>query len=551
MRKIYSYFKLFMLSLLTSVYLISCAKVGSLTGGPQDKKAPQLDTLTSSQNYKLGFKERDIMLNFDEWIELKNRNQILVSPPLKNPPKIEVKGKSVLFSFQQEEVLRDSTTYVINFGNSIVDFNEANPVKDYKYIFSTGDVIDSLSFSGKVIESYTYKPLENITVMLYDQERDSIVLEEVPYYFAKTDKQGNFRINNIKKGFFKCVALEDKDFNYLYNSETERIGFMDTLVFIGSDTTDSPELELFKADPPFRLTDKTMKARGKISVKSGRPVDKFEVIRSNQNFLDIQNLKDSLIFWYLPGENTLDSIHIELNVNGISDTIILKTRNSTPALPGPRISGNNLRKGMLYPGDTLRIKWNQPVKEIRKELIQILAMIKAGTEKNVRDSFALDITLAFMVFRDSLKTNEILLKEDFPPAKKYKIQFLPGAVSSYYGSCDSLSLDFQREKAENFGSVSCRFENLDTNAQYVVLLTLQNMVIAQETIRDTESQTIQFGQLLPGNYKLEVIADQNRNGRWDTGDYFKKLQPEKKMEIALEELRKDWDIETTIKWDKE
>ncbi|HRQ28675.1 MAG TPA: Ig-like domain-containing protein [Saprospiraceae bacterium] len=551
MHRYQEYFKITVLFLLTSAGLWSCAKVGTLTGGPQDKKSPQQDTLNSTKNYQLRFNDREIVLTFDEWIELKNQNQVLVSPPLKKPPKIEVKGKSVVFSLPEEEVLRDSTTYVINFGNSIVDFNEANPVKDYKFIFSTGDQIDSLSFSGKVIETFTYKPMENITVMLYDSERDSIVLEEVPYYFAKSDKQGEFRINNIKKGLFKCIALEDKDFNYLYNAETEKIGFMDSMILIDGDSTVSAELELFLANPPFRLADKTLKARGKISLKTTQPVEKYELVKSNQSITYFQNFRDSLICWYLPGQNTLDSIYMELNVNDITDTIILKTRNSTPALANPKITGSNLMKGMLYPEDTLKISWSQPITHINHEGILILENVKTSTDKTAQDSFAIDTSLSFTFMKDSFLKHQIWLRGSFNSDKKYKIRFLPGAISSDYGSNDSLYLDFQLEKSENFGTIACHFEKLDSTSQYIVHLTQQNNVVSKKVIRDTSSQTIQFRQLLPGTYKLEVILDHNRNGRWDPGDYFRKLQPEKKMDIALEELRKNWDIETTIKWDKE
>lgn len=551
MRLITRYIKLTILLVIVTVLLVSCAKMASLTGGEKDIASPKLDSLNSSKNFQTGFKERKIALHFDEWIELKNQNQILISPPLKNPPKIEVKGKSVLFSLDEEEILRDSTTYVINFGNSIVDFNEANPVKDYKYIFSTGDHIDSLSFSGTVIETYSYKPLENITVMLYDSPRDSIVLEEVPYYFSRSDKQGGFRILNIKKGYYKCIALEDKDFNYLYNAETEKIGFLDTMIFISGDSMVAPELELFQANRPFRLTDKSLKARGKISITATRPIDGYEVINGNTTFLDIQNFRDSLILWYKPSSDALDSIYFELNVNDIKDTIILKTRNSTPALAGLKMSGNNLNKGMLYPENKLEIKWSQPVTGINNALIDLFVLYKTGEGKSVRDSLVQDTLFRFNFSKDSISSNQIGFNGDFSTDLKYRIRFLPGAVNSYFGTIDTLFLDFQKEKSENFGTIACRFEKLDPNAQYIVLLTQQNNLVSKELIRDASEHTIRFSQLLPGKYKLEVILDKNRNGRWDPGDFFKKLQPEKKMEITLEELRKNWDIETTIKWDKE
>jgi hypothetical protein len=41
------------------------------------------------------------------------------------------------------------TPRIVNFGQSIADNNEGNPFNQFKYVFSTGNYIDSLSFAAR------------------------------------------------------------------------------------------------------------------------------------------------------------------------------------------------------------------------------------------------------------------------------------------------------------------------------------------------------------------------------------------------------------------
>ena len=139
---------------------------------------------------------------------------------------LDTKEKKTVVIDLEEEKLRDNTTYTINFGEAIQDLTEGNAPKDFRFIFATGPYIDSLSVQGTVRDAFTNELKEDVFVILYDNLEDSVVNKERPYYFAKTDKTGKFRIPNVKQDTFKIFALIDNNFNYLFDAENEQIGFL-------------------------------------------------------------------------------------------------------------------------------------------------------------------------------------------------------------------------------------------------------------------------------------------------------------------------------------
>ena len=195
---------------------------------------PKLDTLNSTRNFQTRFKKQTIVLAFDEWVELRDAfTQVVVSPPLEHRPEIVRKKKTIQLRFDEREVLRDSATYVINFGQAIRDLTEGNAA-EIVFVFSTGDYIDSLSVEGRIVDAYTAKPVENVLFMLYENLADSVVRKERPFYFTRTDKEGNFKVSNVKSGRFKAFALLDQNLNYRYDSDAEKIAFLDEPLLLGS-----------------------------------------------------------------------------------------------------------------------------------------------------------------------------------------------------------------------------------------------------------------------------------------------------------------------------
>ena len=150
----------FFSSCLLILLLYSCATPTTPTGGPRDENPPQIDTTLSTPNFQTRFLKQDISLTFNEWVMLEDVfNQVIISPPLQFKPEIYIKKKSVIIKWDERETLRENVTYTFNFGESVKDLTEKNPAEKLRFVFSTGDFIDSLTLSGKVVDAVDGKPL--------------------------------------------------------------------------------------------------------------------------------------------------------------------------------------------------------------------------------------------------------------------------------------------------------------------------------------------------------------------------------------------------------
>jgi hypothetical protein len=149
--------KLKYILILVLIFIISCAKRGSIDGGIKDTIAPVLK-MSFPKNYSTNFKGNTIKLTFNEYVEVKDANkQLIISPPVEKTPQIYPLSASKTITLKFNDSLQANTTYSLNFGKSIKDFNEGNPYQQFKYVFSTGSYIDSLSLSGIIKDSYEKK----------------------------------------------------------------------------------------------------------------------------------------------------------------------------------------------------------------------------------------------------------------------------------------------------------------------------------------------------------------------------------------------------------
>lgn len=227
---------LFILLIITPLIYFSCAKIGSPTGGPQDTIAPVV-VKSFPMDRDTGFSEKEMEIKFDEFFELGEINtEFFSSPPFLEIPDFKIYKKKLIIKFNEE--LKDTTTYTLYFGNAIKDFNEGNEIENYTFIFSTGSIIDSFSVSGYIYNAATLDKIENVFVMIYKNDYDSIPYIETPYFLTKTDTSGYFFINNIKPGKYKLFSLLDMNTNLLYDMPNESIGFLDTNIFATAKTVE-------------------------------------------------------------------------------------------------------------------------------------------------------------------------------------------------------------------------------------------------------------------------------------------------------------------------
>lgn len=232
--------------------------MGSISGGPTDEDPPNV-VASKPANYSVNFSGSKIEITFDEYITLNNVNQTLVvSPPMKEKPEIKLKNKTIIITLFDE--LKENTTYTLNFGNSIEDNNERNVLENFEFVFSTGPLLDSLAIEGSIVSAFNLKPSkEPFIIMLYDKLEDSIPMQELPLYIGRSDKEGKFRINNLKADTFKLFALNDLNYNYLFDLPNENIAFYDSLIYLFPEYLD-PYV------PDTTHTDTIISAKDSISV---------------------------------------------------------------------------------------------------------------------------------------------------------------------------------------------------------------------------------------------------------------------------------------------
>ncbi len=234
-----------------------CANRVAPSGGLKDATPPRVSE-SKPANKTLNFKGKRIVLSFDEFVVLQNpEQQVIVSPYMPQLPEFKIKGKSIEINFK--EPLKNNTTYSINFGSSLKDLSEGNPLSNYSFTFSTGAALDTQQIAGKVVLADTNAPTEAL-VMLYEANApDSAFRTSPPLYMARSNKEGNFTIRSLPLGNYRLYALKDKNGNFFYDQANEDIAFLPQTVAsktAAADTTNKttlPILRLFNEQlaPPY------------------------------------------------------------------------------------------------------------------------------------------------------------------------------------------------------------------------------------------------------------------------------------------------------------
>src|SRR5204863_9514315 len=126
-----------------------------------------------------------------------------------------------------KDTLQPNTTYSLNFGRAIRDIKEGNELKNFTYVFTTGNYFDSLQLAGKVILAETGKADSTLIVMLHKNLDDSAVAKDRPRYFTRLDNKGNFQFKNLPAGRFAIYALKDEGGMKKYSSKKQLFAFAD------------------------------------------------------------------------------------------------------------------------------------------------------------------------------------------------------------------------------------------------------------------------------------------------------------------------------------
>jgi hypothetical protein len=237
------------------VIICACAKISSPSGGPRDRTPPVVVKSVPLNGAK-NFRGNKLEILFDEFVVLDNiTEKFMVSPPMKKKPRVFIKGKAV--GVELYDKLKDSTTYTFYFQDGIKDLNEGNVLQNYRFVFSTGPVIDSLSVTGNIYNAFNLEVPEKTEVIMYRELADSAVEKHLPEYISKVDQYGYFRIDNVRPGTYRLYGLKDGDNSKNYNLPDEEFAFMDSTVII------TPEKNFIPPPPPVKDTITIKKATAK------------------------------------------------------------------------------------------------------------------------------------------------------------------------------------------------------------------------------------------------------------------------------------------------
>jgi len=525
-----NYIKYFLL--LCIITLASCAKRGSITGGLKDTLAPTLK-MSFPDNYSTNFKSKEIKLVFDEYIKLKNLNkQLVISPPLKYEPLITPLTATKYLSIKIKDTLASNTTYSFNFGQSIADNNEGNPLNQFKYVFSTGTYIDSLSLGGRVKDAIEKEAEAFVSVQLYeinDSFNDSIIYKKPPSYITNTlDSLKTFKLENLKAGKYLLVALKDYNGNNLFDPQKEKIGFIKNYISVPNDTL--YELELFKENLPFKAF-KPIQASGNkaflgyegdLTTAANRPVivlkNKGQVIES---LVTQYSKKDSLQVWFKPIKT--DSLSVAVKLKNYDKNFVLKLKDQKR----DTLTITPKYNGVLHFRDRYFLTSSTPLVKFDNSKIRLID----------KDSTAVDFTTVYDEFHQ-----EWFFDFKKEPSQKYTLSVLPGAATDFFGFVnDSLSFKTTTQQTEEYGNLIVNLQNVK---RYPILIELTNEkgeLIASEY---TDSKTkIEFNLLEPNTFNLRVVYDDNKNKKWDSGNYLEKIQPEEVLYYSktIRDVRPNWD----------
>lgn len=212
---------------LATVLAFGCAKQSAPTGGPKDTNPP-VPLRSNPVNYSTNFKGKKFIVEFDEFIDLKNVSQeLLVSPTLENKPKVIMRGKKMVVKINNE--LAENTTYNFNFFNSVTDLNENNVLENFQFEFSTGDTFDSTYVGGQIVDAFNGKPMKGVYIMLYKNLEDSTPRTQKPDCIGRTNEDGYFIVPNMKDEPYYMFALKDLNNNKKFDPN-EQIAFLDSTV---------------------------------------------------------------------------------------------------------------------------------------------------------------------------------------------------------------------------------------------------------------------------------------------------------------------------------
>lgn len=591
------------LFLLLLAALTGCARMGSPDGGWFDETPPRI-VGTSPADQSTHVTSKRITINFDEFVQIENASEnVVVSPPQLEAPEIKSQGKRIVVDLK--DTLKNNTTYTVDFSDAISDNNEGNPLGNYTYSFSTGDVIDTLEVSGHVVDAETLEPVKGILVGLYDNLSDTIFRHAPMLRVSKTDGSGRFVIKGIAPGSYRVYALQDADGNFSFSQKSEMIAFnhdiitpsfkadirqdtiwrdslhIDSIVRVGYThfTPDDIVLRAFTetfTDRYLLKSDRSDASHFTLYFSYGSnnlPVIKGLNFDERHAFLVEANEKRDTINYWL--RDTLlvnqDTLRMQLQYEMTDTAGVLQQQTDTleilaklpyakrlkeaqkkaeewkkkqekakkrgeaydSVMPPEPLRPKYASLSQIDPDQNIRVTFDTPLEAIDTTKIHLYSKI---------DTLWYEARFRVREVPNAARTYEIV--GEWRPDVEYSLEIDSLAFSDIYGKVSGKEKKgFKVHSLDDYSSLFVTVNGMDGKPIVCQLLDGQGNVARQ--VR-SKSGVAEFFYVKPAIYYLRMIVDDNDNGRWDTGDYGKDLQPEQVFYYLEEiECKAKWDVSQT------
>jgi uncharacterized protein (DUF2141 family) len=573
---------------LVVLFILSCAKINSPSGGPKDLEAPVI-LKSQPENSTVMFTGKSFAVTFDEFVVLdKITEKFMVSPPLKTKPEVRLKGKSLVVSW--EDTLADSTTYTFYFQDAIRDNNENNAIQNFQYVFSTGPVLDSLSLSGNVFGAYDLEVVPDVLVMMYSNLSDTAPRTLLPAYISKPDVSGGFLISNIKPGRFRLYALKDINGNKMYDLEDEVFAFCDSIINI------TPE-EYYNIIPdtikykPVNAPEKTKediftfgvhrlyaftreakkqylmyterKSSGSIGFGLAIPADTGQVsieltgIAPDTWYMENNARRDTFMLWITSPEvydrEVIDALltYPFTDSTGMviqkTDSVIFRFRKPEAPRAGvrkiPALSLATNLSSKIKPGAIPAFTSPAPLKEPDTSKIRLMQIVDT-----------IKTELHAVLVKDSTNSRRILMKTPLKAGLSYILECKGGAFTDIFGNAtDSTVYRITVGVVEDYGSVTAKLSGYE--GDMIIQLLGDKEKVLQEKILESPGK-VKFELIDKGRYRMRAIYDIDSSRTWTTGDFGLMRNPEPvtyysgELDVKINwELEQDWDLGVMYKKD--
>lgn len=558
----------------------SCANMGSgPQGGPRDVTPPKY-IFSTPERSAVNAKPQKAEIIFDEYVVLKDAQEVIVSPPMELAPEIKSVGKKVSITFKDS--LEKDATYIIDFGDKIGDFRENNPIRNYYFEFATGNQIDSFCISGNVVDAYTLVPQENITIGVYSDWTDTTLATKKFERITRTDKSGRFILRGLKEKPYHLCAVKDDNTNFRYDAPGESLAWIDTIIQprkkmvercdttwktvdrdsllglepsnVRTDTLivdtivckerphylpDSIEMRLFAKHVPFQAYKKVERSEArKITLYFTTEKDHFEKLtivptnfKPSDDWLIVERsaTRDTVNFW-IKDTNIVKLDTLEFAMTYIAtDSVgafVTQTDTVTSIYKKVKVSKREEREAKKKK-EALKISISKFVEiegapEIEFETPTFDFNKEALTIHEKKDSTKKPIPFK-IVAADSCG-RKYKLEGNWEEGVSYNVVVDSGKVQDIYGlGSDSTMLTFRKKEKKEYANIILKIGDIPAG-DVIVELVDKEKIVRREYPKDNK---VEFTNVAPGSYAARLIVDTDKNGDWTTGDYNGLKQPEK------------------------